>query len=76
MANHYMTRSKTNTPKVHHDSENKQFFIEMNESNAFLSYTKCGNVIQMDHTEVPQVYGGRGLGKVLAKVRHVVCVQS
>lgn len=70
-----MTRSKTNTPKVQHDLENEQFFIELDASNAFLSYTKCDNVIQMDHTEVPQVYSGRGLGKVLAKVRQVVCMQ-
>lgn len=65
----YMTRSKNTTPKIQHDVENMIFFMKLGTSKAFLSYTKCDNIIQMEHTEVPEMYGGKGLGKLLAKVR-------
>lgn len=64
----YMTRSKINTLKVQHDVKNEQFFIDLGTPNAFLSYKKYGNIIEMEHTEVPNVHTGKGLGKLLAKV--------
>lgn len=67
----YMLRSKTEkTPKVEHDPKKEMFFIKLGTSTAFISYTTCAdeNVIQMDHTEVPEMYNGKGFGKLLAKV--------
>lgn len=67
----YMLRSKTHdNPKVQHDPVNEMFFIKLGTSKAFISYTKCAdeNIIQIDHTEVPEMYNGKGFGKLLAKV--------
>lgn len=71
----YALRSKTEkNPNVQHDPVNEMFFIKLGTSKAFISYTKCANVIQMDHTEVPEIYNGKGFGKLLAKVCvFVVC---
>lgn len=65
----YMTRSKRIPPQIQHDIENLCFFTDLGTSRAFLSYTQIGNIMQMEHTEVPSMYAGKGLGKLLAKVR-------
>lgn len=73
----YMTRSKSITPQIQHDLENMCFFTDLGTSRAFLSYTQIGNIIQMEHTEVPPMYAGKGLGKLLAKVGlSVWCMQN
>lgn len=53
---------------VDHDTRRKQFFIELDRGNAFISYNRSGDVMHLEHTEVPQALSGRGIGKVLAKV--------
>lgn len=69
----YMTRSKNFTPKIQHDLDNRIFFIKLDgTSKAYLSYTKCDSIIQMEHTEVPKLYGGKGLGKLLAQVTSLI----
>lgn len=67
----YMLRSKSHeSPKVQHDPVQQIFFMKLGTSKAFISYTKCAdeNIIEMDHTEVPEMYNGKGFGKLLAKV--------
>lgn len=67
----YMLRSKSHeNPKVQHDPVEKIFFMKLGTSKAFISYTLCAdeNIIEMDHTEVPKMYNGKGFGKLLAKV--------
>lgn len=55
---------------VEHDPKQKLFFIKCNNDKAFIQYTKNANdnVINLDHTVVPDAFGGRGVGKILAKV--------
>lgn len=65
----YMTRSQSVEPQVQHDVENKLFYIDLGTSRAFITYEKIGHILQMTHTEVPKEYSGKGLGKLLAKVR-------
>lgn len=65
----YMTRSKDFTPQIQHDVENRNFFINLGTTKAFLSYNKFDNLLVLEHTEVPAKYAGKGLGKLLAKVR-------
>lgn len=67
----YMLRSKTHkNPKIQHDPSNEMFFMKLGTSMAFISYKKFTkeNIIQMDHTEVPEMFKGKGFGKLLAKV--------
>lgn len=64
----YMTRSKKVTPQIQHDLENMEFFIDLDTSRAFLSYKKCDKILVLEHTEVPEKFSGKGLGKLLAKV--------
>lgn len=67
----YMLRSKTlENPKIQHNPENEMFSMKLGTSKAFITYTKFTdeNIIQMDHTEVPKMYNGKGYGKLLAKV--------
>lgn len=55
---------------VQHDRENKRFFIEIqNVGTAYLEYDLDDKLIKLMHTTVPTALGGRGLGKILAKVR-------
>lgn len=69
----YMTRSRSAeqsaNPLVEHDADNKQFVIKIGNDKAYLLYRRVDNVIHMDHTEVPDVFQGKGVGKILAKVK-------
>lgn len=56
---------------VEHDPKSKLFYISLNDDKAYIQYTKNDNddsVINLDHTVVPDSFGGRGVGKILAKV--------
>lgn len=53
---------------VDHDVANKEFFIKIDNDRAFIQYTKVGSVMHLDHTEVPDAFSGKGIGKILAKV--------
>lgn len=67
----YMTRSRSTIPQIVHDADNREFFFEIGNDKAFLSYRRTGNVLHMDHTVVPDVFHGKGYGKLLAKVKTV-----
>lgn len=53
---------------VDHDTKRKEFFIKMGSDRAFIQYNKVGEVMHLEHTEVPEIFSGRGVGKILAKV--------
>lgn len=69
-----MTRSRANLmgtlaqPNVEHDAANSEFLINIGNEKAFISYKLDGSVMHMEHTEVPIVFEGKGVGKLLAKV--------
>ncbi|KAK7078789.1 Protein natd1 [Halocaridina rubra] len=56
--------------QVHHDQENKEFYIKLGNEKAFLQYDiideEAGSV-DLQHTVVPDAYRGQGIAKVLAK---------
>lgn len=56
---------------VDHDVRRKEFFIKIDSDKAFIQYSKMGNVMYLEHTEVPEAFSGRGIGKILAKVQRI-----
>uniref|UniRef100_A0A336KIQ3 Protein NATD1 n=1 Tax=Culicoides sonorensis TaxID=179676 RepID=A0A336KIQ3_CULSO len=57
----------TNGLKVIHKPEDSEFVVEFDAQKAFLKYSKKGNLIELEHTEVPEVFRGKGVGKLLAQ---------
>lgn len=53
---------------VQHDPKNLTFFVELNSDKAFLEYTKENGVFNLKHTFVPEVFKGKQIGNLLAKV--------
>jgi predicted GNAT family acetyltransferase len=53
--------------QVQHNPEAGRFEIHLDGHLAFLRYERKGNQIIIEHTEVPEALGGRGLGGMLAK---------
>ncbi|MBN3276868.1 NATD1 protein, partial [Polyodon spathula] len=57
--------------KVEHDRKRRQFTVRLNGSHdhAVLLYEYIGKkTVDLQHTEVPDAYRGRGIAKHLAKV--------
>jgi len=48
-------------------AERQRFELQVDDSVAFIAYTKSGDRISFDHTEVPPELGGRGVGSRLAQ---------
>ncbi|EAT35754.1 AAEL012108-PA [Aedes aegypti] len=61
---------------VQHDHQNSEFAVHLHDSKAFVSYTydQRKNRISIDHTEVPSVFQGKGVGKKLveAALQHAI----
>lgn len=53
---------------VEQDARKREFFIKIGNERAILQYNKIGDVMHLEHTEVPDTLSGRGIGKILAKV--------
>lgn len=53
---------------VNHDVKKSEFFIKLDNEKAFIQYTKLGNIIKLEETQVPDIFSGKGVGKILAKV--------
>lgn len=53
---------------VEHDVKNHKFVIKLDPDNsAFIDYEQLNNSeVLLYHTEVPELYGGKGIGQVLA----------
>lgn len=64
------TASNTTELDVFHDVNNCEFNINLNGEKAFLKYSLHGNRINLEHTEVPKVFEGKGVARVLAKVHY------
>ncbi|XP_051876829.1 protein NATD1 isoform X1 [Pristis pectinata] len=65
-------QDENNCPiKVVHDRKRRQFQVRLNDSHerAVLLYEYVGKkTIDLQHTEVPDAYRGRGIAKLMAKV--------
>lgn len=55
---------------VEHDEKNHKFVIKLDPDNsAFIDYEELNNKeVLLYHTEVPELYGGKGIGQILADV--------
>jgi len=52
---------------VRHNADRHRFELDADGHVAFSNYTRAGNVITIQHTEVPKELGGRGIGSALAR---------
>lgn len=50
-----------------HNEKAHRFETTINGHTAYLSYIELGNVLNYNHTIVPDALGGQGVGKSLAK---------
>lgn len=58
---------------VKHDPVRSEFTVSLHDSKAFVSYTydQKNRKISIDHTEVPQIFQGKGVGKKLVEVSFI-----
>ena len=63
--------AETLSNNVVHDSKKMVFVLPVEGHQAEIVYSKKGPVIVLEHTEVPEALNGRGVGKILAKVRDI-----
>nr|CAD7455225.1 unnamed protein product [Timema tahoe] len=59
--------SSENFP-VHHDKGASQFYVKIGKDKATIQYEKLNGTLDLQHTDVPEVFQGKGIGKILAKV--------
>lgn len=52
---------------VRDNPDRHRFELDADGHVAFSNYARAGNVITIQHTEVPQELGGRGIGSALAR---------
>lgn len=52
---------------ISHNTGKNRFETTINGHTAYLSYQQNGNVLNYNHTIVPDTLGGQGVGKSLAK---------
>ena len=60
-------QSNPSAPSVTDNAERQRYELRLDDSVAFIAYTKSGDRISFDHTEVPRELGGRGAGSRLAQ---------
>lgn len=53
---------------VDHNELDNEFIVRLNSHSAVLEYERDGNIMKINHTEVPEIFGGKGVGSKLAKV--------
>ncbi|XP_077297531.1 protein NATD1 [Arctopsyche grandis] len=53
--------------QVNHVKDKNHFAVELNGEYATLEYSSKNNMITFLHTEVPEVFRGKGVGKILAE---------
>ena len=61
-----MTPNNPSLP-VTHDTALQRFEVHADGALAFLSYTREGTAVVMDHTYVPDAFRGRGVGAALVR---------
>ena len=52
---------------VRDNADRHRFELDADGHVAFSNYARAGNVITIQHTEVPKELGGRGIGSALAR---------
>lgn len=52
---------------VRDNPDRHRFELDADGHVAYSNYTRAGNVITIQHTEVPKELGGRGIGSALAR---------
>ncbi|XP_076809881.1 protein NATD1-like [Clavelina lepadiformis] len=65
-----MSKLDVRSLSVNHDKKNTEFLIEIKDcpEKAFLSYENINqSTVDLQHTVVPEVFRGQGVGKILAK---------
>ncbi|XP_067143022.1 protein NATD1 [Centruroides vittatus] len=53
---------------VHHDAKNNEFYLKKGNDKATLKYKMLSpNVMELEHTTVPEAFRGQGIGRILAE---------
>lgn len=53
--------------KVHDNLSQSRFELTTDKGTAFIAYRQTGDVLTLDHTEVPESMSGQGIGSALVK---------
>ncbi|XP_067009066.2 protein NATD1 [Anabrus simplex] len=61
--------------EVRRDESSKQFFIKMGSDKATVEYETLNGVIELQETNVPPAFQGKGIGKILAQGVFDYCVK-
>lgn len=57
--------------EVVHNVKSKEFTVNLDTYKAFLKYNKLKDgVLAFEHTEVPEVFQGKGVGRLIVTVRN------
>ena len=62
-----MTDTARPATTVHHAPERETFEIVVGDAVAHLDYSRSGDRIAINHTEVPEAFEGQGVGSRLAR---------
>jgi predicted GNAT family acetyltransferase len=55
------------TNEVRDNATEERFELQTEHATAFIAYHYEGDVLSLDHTEVPEALGGKGIGAALVK---------
>jgi uncharacterized protein len=55
------------TNEIHDNPSQSRFELTTDKGTAFIAYRQTGNVLSLDHTEVPESMSGRGIGSAIVK---------
>lgn len=55
------------TNEVRDNAADERFELKTEQATAFIAYHLEGDIVSLDHTEVPSVLGGKGVGSALVK---------
>lgn len=53
--------------EVIENTAESRFELKVDDATAIIGYSRAGDLISLDHTEVPDALAGRGIGSALAK---------
>ena len=53
--------------EVHDNASQSRFELTTDKGTAFIAYRQSGNVLSLDHTEVPESMAGQGIGSAIVK---------
>ena len=53
--------------EVHDNASRSRFELTTDKGTAFIAYRQTGDVLSLDHTEVPESMSGQGIGSAIVK---------